>query len=302
MQFLKNAKEMARNPLGIIALFISLIYGFASLLLNSSADKLTLAERWPLIAFIVVFPLLVLGVFYRLVTHHHGKLYAPGDYDKDRSFMRTLSPSEQEQRLTREVHESLGGKASTETKMDNAPSIQTPMDDADVAQLLHDDTSMTSPANGEVAAHEAAREKMAREHRQELQTLKAILVRQVARESGVEQSDEMHRHVQVGDTRACFDAVFVGKASLNTFVDVRVLKQHAKAERVLDSILYEALIADRVLDDNFRLVVVVVIYGDVKLRDHLQARWQSLISQCPADVELRVLRRDEVKCDEERFS
>ena len=108
MQFMKYARQLARNPLGIIALFISLIYGFASLLLNSAAETLTVAERWPLIGFIVVFPLLVLAVFYRLVTHHHGKLYAPGDYDKDRSFMRTLSPAEQEKRLTREVQESLG--------------------------------------------------------------------------------------------------------------------------------------------------------------------------------------------------
>ena len=94
MEFLKGAKDLARNPLGIIALFISLIYGFASLLLNSSADKLTEAERWPLILFIVGFPILVLGAFYKLVTDHHGKLYAPGDFKDDRSFLRTLSPAD----------------------------------------------------------------------------------------------------------------------------------------------------------------------------------------------------------------
>lgn len=302
MQFMKNAKELARNPLGIIALFISLIYGFASLLLNSSADKLTEAERWPLIAFIVIFPLLVLGVFYRLVTHHHGKLYAPGDYHKDRSFMRTLSPSEQEARLTAEVRDSLGEEDGDERKAEDA---QIPVDDADVAQLLHggnNDTPMASPSSGEMASHEVAREKMTREHRHELRAVKTALVRQIARESGAKQASEVRHDIQVGDTRACFDAVFAGQASVNTFVDVRVLKHHAKAERVLDSILYEALIAERALDDNFRLVVVVVIYGDAELRGQLQARWQSLVSQCPADVELRVLRRDEVQCDEVRLS
>jgi len=59
MELLKGAKDFARTPLGIIALFISLIYGFASLLLNSSAEKLTVAERLSLIAFIVVFPIMV---------------------------------------------------------------------------------------------------------------------------------------------------------------------------------------------------------------------------------------------------
>lgn len=297
MQFMKNAKELARNPLGIIALFISLIYGFASLLLNSSADKLTEVERWPLIAFIVIFPLLVLGVFYRLVTHHHGKLYAPGDYHKDRSFMRTLSPSEQEARLTAEVRDSLGEEDGDERK---AGAAQIPVDDADVAQLLHDDsddTPLTSPAGGAVTSHEMSREKMTREHRHELRALKTALVGQIVRESAAEPSGEVRHDVQVGDTRACFDAVFAGKASTNTFVDVRVLKHHARAERILDSILYEALIAQRALEDDFRLVVVVVIYGDADLRERLQSRWQPRVSHCPADVELRVLRRDDVRCE-----
>ncbi|WP_088743799.1 hypothetical protein [Cobetia sp. QF-1] len=297
MQFMKNAKELARNPLGIIALFISLIYGFASLLLNSSADKLTEVERWPLIAFIVIFPLLVLGVFYRLVTHHHGKLYAPGDYHKDRSFMRTLSPSEQEARLTAEVRDSLGEEDGDERK---AGAAQIPVDDADVAQLLHDDsddTPLTSPAGGAVISHEMSREKMTREHRHELRALKTALVGQIVRESAAEPSGEVRHDVQVGATRACFDAVFAGKASTNTFVDVRVLKHHARAERILDSILYEALIAQRALEDDFRLVVVVVIYGDADLRERLQSRWQPRVSHCPADVELRVLRRDDVRCE-----
>lgn len=300
MQFMKNAKELARNPLGIIALFISLIYGFASLLLNSSADKLTEVERWPLIAFIVIFPLLVLGVFYRLVTRHHGKLYAPGDYHKDRSFMRTLSPAEQEERLTAEVQDSLGGEPGIEMPPAKASSAQPPVDDADVAQLLHDDsddTPMASPAGGAVTSHEMSQEKMTREHRHELRALKTALVGQIVRESGAEPSGEVRHDVQVGDTRACFDAVFAGKASTNTFVDVRVLKHHARAERILDSILYEALIAQRALEDDFRLMVVVVIYGDADLRERLQARWQPRVSHCPADVELRVLRRDDVRCE-----
>lgn len=70
MDFLKGAKDLARNPLGIIALFISLIYGFANLLLGVAAEKLTVAERWPLILFIVIFPILVLVAFYKLVPDY----------------------------------------------------------------------------------------------------------------------------------------------------------------------------------------------------------------------------------------
>ncbi len=108
MEFLKGAKEFARNPLGIVALFISLIYGFASLLLGASADKLESIERWPLLLFIVLFPFTVLYVFYKLVTEHHGKLYSPSDYKTDDSFLRTLSPEEKANKLEADAKEATG--------------------------------------------------------------------------------------------------------------------------------------------------------------------------------------------------
>jgi hypothetical protein len=100
-------KDLVKNPIGIIALFISLIYGFANLLLGATATSLTSDERHPLILFIVLFPVVVLVVFYLLVSRHHGKLYAPGDYKDDKSFLRTLSQEEREQKLEKEAQEAL---------------------------------------------------------------------------------------------------------------------------------------------------------------------------------------------------
>src|SRR5207237_3070984 len=57
-----TAKGLARNPLGIIALFIVLVYGFASLV-TAFAGSFTAEERLPLIYFLVLFPVLVLGSF-----------------------------------------------------------------------------------------------------------------------------------------------------------------------------------------------------------------------------------------------
>jgi hypothetical protein len=74
------APRLSRNPLGIIALFIVMIYGFASLVLGIAAKALTQHERWPLIAFLVSFPVVVLWTFYILVSKHHHKLYAPFEY------------------------------------------------------------------------------------------------------------------------------------------------------------------------------------------------------------------------------
>jgi len=52
-----TAKGLAKNPLGIIALFIVLVYGFAALVTAFSAS-LSESERLPLIWFLVLFPVL----------------------------------------------------------------------------------------------------------------------------------------------------------------------------------------------------------------------------------------------------
>lgn len=71
------AKGLARNPLGIIALFIVLVYGFASLV-TAFAGAFTHEERLPLIYFLVLFPGVVLAVFAWLVNIHGGKLLIMG--------------------------------------------------------------------------------------------------------------------------------------------------------------------------------------------------------------------------------
>jgi CheY-like chemotaxis protein len=62
---------------------------------ESSVDKslgsFTSGERLPLIYFMVIFPVLVLGVFGWLVSHHSGKLFAPGDFRDERNYVRAIT-------------------------------------------------------------------------------------------------------------------------------------------------------------------------------------------------------------------
>ncbi len=85
--FGETAKSLARNPLGIIALFIVLVYGFASLV-TAFAGSFTAAERLPLIYFLIAFPALVLGVFAWLVSKHSGKLFAPSDFKNEENYVK----------------------------------------------------------------------------------------------------------------------------------------------------------------------------------------------------------------------
>ncbi len=84
--FSSTAGKLSRNPLGIIALFIVLVYGMASLVtLFGGATRSS--EYSYLVYFLVVFPMLVLAAFVWLVCRHSDKLYGPGDFVNEEHFM-----------------------------------------------------------------------------------------------------------------------------------------------------------------------------------------------------------------------
>ena len=80
------AQRLARNPLGMIGLFLVLVYGLAVVAI--SADTLTPTERLPLIYFLIVYPVLVLIAFLWLVHNHSNKLFGPSDFVDEANFMK----------------------------------------------------------------------------------------------------------------------------------------------------------------------------------------------------------------------
>lgn len=86
--FTSSAKDLSRNPLGIIGLFLVLVYGFAGLV--TASNTLDKDQKQILVYFLVLFPLVVLYVFYKLVTEHYNKLYSPSDYSNEDNFMKAL--------------------------------------------------------------------------------------------------------------------------------------------------------------------------------------------------------------------
>ena len=84
--FAESAIGFTKNPLGIIALFIVLVYGFASLVVGfgwNLKDHIT-----PLIYFMVFFPVVVFFGFLWLVAKHHKKLYGPSDFKDEENFLK----------------------------------------------------------------------------------------------------------------------------------------------------------------------------------------------------------------------
>lgn len=81
-----SSRDSVRTPLGVVGLFIVLVYAIGSLAFTLQSD-VSEAQRWVLVVFVVVFPVVVLGVFLFLVTRAFGRLYAPSDFRSDEAFL-----------------------------------------------------------------------------------------------------------------------------------------------------------------------------------------------------------------------
>jgi CheY-like chemotaxis protein len=122
--FGKTAQGLSKNPLGIIALFIVLVYGFASLVAVFSGS-LNANERLPIIWFLVVFPVLVLAVFSWLVSQHAGKLYGPSDYKNEENYVAIVA-----------------SLAAATVRRSNAESAPAPEDFRRIAKLVSDSSPL----------------------------------------------------------------------------------------------------------------------------------------------------------------
>ena len=116
--FGRIAVRLARNPLGVIALFIVLVYAISGWVITQSVASLNDTQKTILILFLVIFPCVILFAFYRLVAYHHTKLYAPIDYRDDQAFLTAAAPARQGERLKEDLEkESLNfGEATGEAQ------------------------------------------------------------------------------------------------------------------------------------------------------------------------------------------
>ncbi|WP_081434037.1 response regulator [Azorhizobium caulinodans] len=83
--FNRTAVSLSKNPLGIIALFIVLVYGMASLSLVLS--NMPESDFRVMLYFLILFPVVVLFVFVWLVVRHNAKLFSPSDFSNENNYV-----------------------------------------------------------------------------------------------------------------------------------------------------------------------------------------------------------------------
>uniref|UniRef100_A9A7K2 Uncharacterized protein n=1 Tax=Methanococcus maripaludis (strain C6 / ATCC BAA-1332) TaxID=444158 RepID=A9A7K2_METM6 len=104
-EFLKSAEHLSKNPLGILGLFTALIlyvlYVFASN--QNISDIQTLL--------VVLFLFGVLIVYYKLVTEHHTKLYAPYDFQNEEHFVNLVNKVDNLESIMKKVQNAINDQA-----------------------------------------------------------------------------------------------------------------------------------------------------------------------------------------------
>lgn len=83
---LANPKDYTRSPLGVVGLFMVLVYGLATISFTVE-NTLTSSQRWVLLGFVVLFPLAIFIGFLYLVAKLPRQLYGPSDFRTDDAFV-----------------------------------------------------------------------------------------------------------------------------------------------------------------------------------------------------------------------
>ncbi|MES1987907.1 MAG: hypothetical protein V4440_07740 [Pseudomonadota bacterium] len=273
----EDLKSLVKNPLGIIALFIALIYGFAALLLGVSASQLLPEERQPLIWFIVLFPMVVLGTFYVLVTRHHGKLYAPKDYQNDDSFLKTLSDKQQEEKLDEEIQSaeliSVSDQENPEKEADEEVLFSRSNDLDKYTSLKLPEASL-----GTLRFKYRKAEKLAIS---KIELIDGLVFRQ---------------QVSFGDDRTtAFDGVAINGNTV-TAIEVKYIRRAVISRSSIREVLYRAILATKHIgsDKAFKLIIAIVLENSTEPTSGLEKNIQKMVADTNISVDVRVFRYDEL--------
>jgi hypothetical protein len=221
----------ARNPLGIIALFISLIYGMSALLLGTSVKSLLPENQTTLVYFIVVFPFVVLSVFGWLVSRHHTKLYGPADYRTDKGFLdagHTVATVEVGQKLAQELA----------------------VDAAEVAS----DIPQGVPAAGEHTTASANRSSQLKE----AYLAEGLVFQALQAELG----GSVRREVELSGLHV--DGLIYSSDSTTTIVEVKIISASSSdwARRIREARNHLERAKSALKDEKIRLLIALVVRGN----------------------------------------
>jgi hypothetical protein len=273
-EFGNTAKKLTHNPLGIIALFIVLVYAFASLVVGFGAN-LEQTQKTPLIWFLVLFPVLVLLVFAWLVSRHHMKLYAPTDYRDEKLFVYPISPEDQRSRLQDEA----AAIQLSEPEPPEPPILTT------VESIQPTTTTTRVPPNTRNAA--VSRYLIAED----------LAVRQLEAELGVPIAKQVE--IMFADTRIMLDGL-ITKGDEYIGIEVKYARTSHLSLSVIQATLFRFLeLSNKVQSaskgDRFRFIIILVTEFAGEELERFKARMRERFAATVVPLEWRFYNFAELK-------
>ena len=263
----KSAVQLSRNPLGIIAMFIVLIYSFATLLFGLSGDTFTEAQKWVFVIFLVSFPIVVLIIFTYLVVKHHHKLYGPGDFKNEELFWERNSSAENQEKYDSEARE---------------------------VQKEEEEQEKLNPSNNKPLQLDAEqRRKRFEEQREKIQRMENLVFDYY--EKKFDYSIDKHVYFKLNDRRVNFDGISIKENTLN-FFEIKYTSTRLIPETLLSKIILDTVkVRESLIKNNnypgfqYRLKLNLVIETeDVNEIYDFKKRINSLIETGVINIDLRV--------------
>ena len=268
-----------KNPLTIIGIFA----GIAEIGGNGVLPFLSPVNQGIYIWFLIVFPSVLVGMFFLTLNFNHTVLYAPSDYKNEDNFLRSLPRAtsyEKAQKIEAEINE--------ET-LEPLTDIQHKKPYVKVAEgpTKVDGVGVT------ISSHNLLR-------------LSLLAEDLVLRKLGKEFSSEIQREVKVGNRgiRYIFDGIVRDKG-VTTVIEIKFLPNSLRSSKKLIDSLMNIQQAIRLLPNeqtnNLRVLLAIVNDNDTATQESISARIDSYRNEFSFPIEIRFYNMDQLMMESNIF-
>lgn len=268
-----------KNPLTIIAIFAAIAEISGTIVLPFIAPTNQAIYVW----FLIIFPILLIILFFLTLNFNHKVLYAPSDYQNEDNFLRSLpraTLAEKALKIEEEIAE--------DTKViESTPAPQ---------QVPRGEVSPPLPAT---KTPEISIESLVRRSPQaKYMFIEEAIFRRLAKEFG----SEIQREVKVGnaDGRYIFDGIVRDKG-ITTVIEVKFLRSGMMSAMQLRQTLARIQQVSKLQPleqaGNFRVLLALAIESSNAEPERIQSQINRLRDEFSFPIEIRFYRLDDLERD-----
>jgi hypothetical protein len=264
-----------KNPLTIIAIFAAIAEVSGTVVLPFIAPVNQATYVW----FLIVFPILLVLLFFTTLNFNHRVLYAPSDYKNEENFVLSLQRA---------------------TYAEKALQVEAELAEIEVvpqAQMEEDNPEREAVAV--TTAPEQAREFFS--SRRSLQSTYALAEDLIFRKLSREFTTEIQREVRVNspNSRFIFDGIVYDKG-VTTVIDVKLLRQATPGPRLRETLhrIYESVKGLPELQrENFRVLLAIVVDDEIPNHDRILTEIEQYRGELPFPIEVRFYRLSDLESE-----